>query len=110
MQKAAVLAPLSAQPGLTGRFKQYEGTEDIGLDEDAGPDNTAINMRFGGKMNNSVEAFLGKQLVDQVTIADIPLDKTVPWITFNIGQVCGVSCIGKFVEIDETAVAQQLKG
>ena len=57
------------------RLQQHARADDIGLEEYRGPGNGAVDVRFGGEMNDDVVT--GNHLVDQAGVADIALDKGV---------------------------------
>ena len=49
--------------------------EDIGRDEDLWILYRTVDMSFRGKVNDHVEFFFGKRVIDKLAVADIAFDK-----------------------------------
>jgi hypothetical protein len=67
-------------------------------------------MGFGGKVDDGVDVFFGKNLSDECGVADIAFHKAVSGILFNIRQVAGIAGVGQFIEIDDAQIGVVLQG
>ena len=62
-------------PSLTGRLQQLVGPQDIGANEPPGFQDRPVHMGFRGKVDDAVH--LVRQLADQLSVADVAVDKPV---------------------------------
>jgi hypothetical protein len=62
-------------PVTTHFFQQVEGADDVGLDEIFRAVNGAVDVTFGGEVDDRARLVLRQQFADQFTIADVTLDK-----------------------------------
>ena len=85
--------------GMTPRIQHCLRPRDIGGDERLGVQNGAVDMAFRRHMNNSI-AF-ARQLTDQFTIPDVPANKAIALVAFEVRKVLGVAGVGQGVQIDE---------
>lgn len=58
-------------------------------------------MAFGGKVQHGAGAVLGQQGIDQGTVAQVALHKTVLRLALQAGQVFEVARVGELVEVDD---------
>ena len=61
------------------RLKQRVGAGDIGTDEHLRFKDRAVDVTFGGEVNNRVDV-AAEQLTDQRSIADVAVDELDGWI------------------------------
>ena len=82
-------------------FEQAEGADDVGLDEVFRAVDAAVNVRFGGKIDDGAGLMLGKQLGDKVEVADVALDEEVARVAAQRCEVLEVAGVGQRVEVDD---------
>ncbi len=90
-----------AVPVGTHRFEQAEGADDVGLDEVFRAMDAAVNVRFGGKIDDGAGLVLGKQFGDEVEIADLALDEDVARIASQCGEVFEIAGVSQRIEVDD---------
>ena len=61
----------------------------------------AVDVRFGGKIDDGAGLVLGEQFGDEVEVADVALDEDVARITLQGGEVLEVAGVGQRVEVDD---------
>ena len=83
---------------LESVLKKNLGADDVGLNEDFRAHDGAVDMGFGGEVNDDINAFHGP--VNHFGIADIAFYK-LKVQTFEVFQVAGV---GQFVENDDFVI------
>jgi hypothetical protein len=71
---------------LPDRFEKNEGPEDIGLHEGTGVFDGSVDMGFGGKIDNSLDAF-ADQFLDSRGIYNIPSDEMITGRAREVGKV-----------------------
>ena len=76
-------SPASPVPVGAHGFEQAEGADDVGLDEVFRAVDAAVDVGFGGKIDDGAGLVLGKQLGDEVEVADVALDKDVARIALQ---------------------------
>ena len=96
---------LERAPVAAGGFEQGEGAVYVGADEVAGAVNRAIDVAFGGKVDDGAGAVLGQQAVDQLAVADVALHKDVARVALERGEVLQVARVGEGIQIDHRLVA-----
>ena len=89
------LAPVAARG-----FEQAEGADDVGGDEVFGTVDGAVDVAFGGKVDDGARAVFGQQAIHQRAVADVALHKAVAHIAFQRRQVGPVAGVGELVHID----------
>ena len=67
-------------------FEQAEGADDVGLDEVFRAVDAAVNVRFGGKIDDGAGLVLGEQFGNEVEIADVALDEDVARVTLRLAR------------------------
>ena len=82
-------------------FEQAEGADDVGLDKVFRAMDAAVNVRFGGKIDDGAGLVLGEQFGDEVEIADVTLDEEVARVTLQSGEVLEVAGVSQRVEVDD---------
>ena len=75
-------------------FEQAEGADDVGLDEVFRAVNAAVDVRFGGKIDDGARLVLGKQPGDEIEVADVALDEEVARVAIQGGEVFEIAGIG----------------
>ena len=90
-----------AAPVGPDRLQQVEGSHDVGLDEFARSMDGAVDMRFGRKIDDGTGLVLRQQAVDQRRVAEISVDKHMPRIAIQRGEVLPVAGIGELVQVDD---------
>ena len=58
-------------------------------------------MALCSEVDHIVEVVLCEESSDKFFVADVALNKDVPWIAFTVFQVFKISCIGECVKVDE---------
>ena len=58
-----------------GRFEEAEGADDIRLDEVFRTMDAAVDVRFGGKIDDGAGAVFGEQVRHEVEVADVAVDE-----------------------------------
>src|SRR5437763_6810957 len=104
MEKPECLLLSFTQAGPIGAplFQQTEGPIDIRANEIVRTVNGAVHMALGRKVNYGARMVRQKKLSDQLTIANIALQKFVAAVGVNASEISQVSCIGELVEGDNT--------
>ena len=64
----------------------------------------AVDVRFGGKIDDGAGLVLGKQFGDEVEVADVALDENVAGIATQAGEILEVAGVGQRVEVDDRLV------
>ena len=75
----------------------------IGAHKDLRSGNGAVNMGFGGKMDDRIDCPFLQDGRHQRGIADVTLDKAVVGIVFDRGQVLQVAGIGQAIQVGHVA-------
>jgi len=75
-------------------FEQAEGADDVGLDEVFRAVNAAVDVRFGGEIDDGPRLVLGKKPGDEIEVADVALDEAVARVATQGGEVFEVAGIG----------------
>ena len=94
----------SSTPVGAHGFEQAEGADDVGLDEVFRAVDAAVDVRFGGKIDDGAGLVLGEQLGDEVEVADVALDEDVARVALERGEVLEVAGVGQRVEVDDGLV------
>ena len=83
-----------------GRIKEREGSKHVGPYEIRCIGYRPVYVAFCGKMNNGPDFFPLQQVLHQDRVTDVPVNEPVPAIRFNIAEICRISCVGQFVEVE----------
>ena len=82
-------------------FQQAECAVDVGANKIVGAVNGAVDMAFGGEMNDGARLFAPKQVAQTIAIDNVALLKAIARIAFDGSQVLEIAGIGQLVEIDD---------
>ena len=102
---------LSGHPGPTGGIHQVLCTQNIGFQKELRILNAAVHMTLGGKVHDVVELIVCKQLVHEVTVANVSSDEVATLIVNVVGNGCQITCIGQCIQYDDpnvVVVGQQI--
>jgi len=66
-------------------------------------------MAFSGKVHDGIEIVLNKELRDQGCVTNIPLDKRIALVGFDVSEVFQVACIGQQIQVDHVHVRMLLE-
>lgn len=99
-------------PGIAGHIEEGVGAHDIGAHEGFRTEDGAVDVAFGGEVDDGVDLVLGKEALDEGAVADVTLDKHIaalgagffrrlPIARLDVGEVFEVAGIGEGVEIDD---------
>ena len=81
---------------LARRFAQNRGSTNVSLEKCEGIHQRAVDMSFGGEINDRVG--LRRQLVDQLVVADVAANEAITRLPFDIGQVGEVAGVRELVQ------------
>jgi hypothetical protein len=62
---------------------------------------TAVDMRFSGKMYQRAWPMSGQELRDELKITNVALNKNVPGVIRKSGEIFQITGIGQYIEIDD---------
>ena len=85
--EAGLRIGFKAVPVGANGFKQAEGADDIGLDEVFRAVNAAVDVRFGGEIDDGAGLMLSEEFGDEVEVADVALDEKMARVTLQGGEV-----------------------
>ena len=74
---------------------------DVGADELLGAEDGAVNMAFGGEVNDGGGLMLAKKLGDQFAVVDVAVDEFIAADGRDRRQVGGISGVSEAVEVDD---------
>ena len=85
MEEAEVVLRFAGEAIPVGAdgFEQAEGADDVGLDEVFRAVDAAVNVRFGGKIDDGARLVLGEQPGDEVEVADVAVDEDMARVAFG---------------------------
>jgi hypothetical protein len=63
-----------ARPLSTRRFEQTMGANYVRADELIGTCDRAVDVRFGGEVDNAIDGLLADQLCDDIRVANVGFD------------------------------------
>lgn len=64
----------------------------------------AVDMGFGGKIDDGTRLVFGKQTADEIEIANVAFDEGVAGVAFQYGEVFQIACVGQGIEVDHRFV------
>src|SRR6266704_4959501 len=85
-------------PPGPGFLEQSEGTDDVGLNKFRRPVDRAIDVAFGGEVNDRARGVFLEEPPHQSPVADIAVEEYVRRIAFVAFEVCRIACIGELVQ------------
>lgn len=89
---------------LVAGVQQHAGAHDVGLQEDGGVFNGAVNMALSGKVHHDVGLLLLKELIDSSPVGDGGLDKAEVGVVHDAGQGLQIACVGQAVQTDDAVL------
>ena len=84
----------------TNSFQHAEGADDIGLNKIFGPVDAAVDVGFGGKIDDGARLMFHQQATHQIEIADAAMHENMPRIAFERGEIIAVARICQGIQID----------
>ncbi len=119
-----------AFPRGAGYIEEDVGAENVGAHEGFGAEDGAVDVAFGGEVDDGVDAVLGEEALDEGAVADVALDEDVagggartaararawardcpargltsprrgPIARLDVGKVFEVAGIGQCIEVDD---------
>jgi hypothetical protein len=96
MDESSVANAVAAQG-----FEEIQGADDIRLNGVGGVADGAVDVRFGGKMDDDVGAVSLPDLADGRGVAQVSLFKDVVGEICDVGHAGGHPGVGERVEVDE---------
>lgn len=103
MNKPEFPAGIFSDMGKAG-FQQPESPCHIGVQKHLGSGNGAVHMGFRHKMEHPVKPVGLKQAYQQISIADVAVNKGMPGIIFQMAVVGGIARIGQGIQIENILV------
>ena len=91
-------------PVKLGCLQQGKGSHDVCTRKSERILDAAIHMAFGRQVDNTVHMVLLHQFANLLEIADVRLDKRIVRLIFDVFQVCQVSGVGQFVQVDDPII------
>ena len=88
----------------TAGIHEHRGADDVGIEEDGGVFNAAVDMAFGSKVDDSIGVLFFKEAVNPVTVTDVQLDKTEVGIVHNRLKGGKVAGIGELIQADDAII------
>ena len=85
-------------------FEQVEGADDVGLDEVFRTMDTAVDVRFGGEIDDGAGLVVGEEIHHEIEVADVAVDEHVTGVAIQRGEVLEIARVGKRVEVDDRLV------
>ena len=82
-------------------FEEAEGADDVGLDKVFRAVDAAVDVRFGGKVDDGARLVLGEQPGDEVEVADVALDEAVALVAAQGCEVLEIAGIRERVQVDD---------
>src|SRR6056297_969068 len=101
MMKAKTLWAPRPLPIAARGLKKGVGARHVGFDEHTRRVDGAVNVAFGGKVQDRVRPMLGKYPVHGSGVANIRMLKRIAWMVRNTGHVGKAGGIGQRIEIDD---------
>ena len=89
---------LARHPRTAGSIEQVLGAEYIGFKEQLGILYAAVNVAFGGKVDNIVNVVIGKKAVSQLAVAYVSMHEHTSLAVYVILYRAVVACIRQRVK------------
>ena len=99
--KGLLVGWVQGGPIGSGLFEQSECAVDIGADEGIGRDDGAIDVSFGGEVNDGAGTMLGQERADECGVADVAAHQQVTRIGRDRVQTGRIAGVGEGIEIDD---------
>jgi hypothetical protein len=85
---------VSRTPDLAGGVQQVGRTHHVGVYKRKRIGDGTVHVRLGCQVDDVIEAVLGKQIVDKITIYDVAPQKSIVLRLLNVGKVSKVTGVG----------------
>ena len=108
MQETERILALERQAAPIGEraFEQVQGADDIGLHELGRAIDRAIDVGFGGEVDDCHWLMRGEDALHECAITDIAMLEGIVRMRGDIGQRVGVAGIGQRIEVDDAVTTQ----
>src|SRR5262249_14108778 len=83
---------------LPGGVEQHLSAKNVGADERSGIVDAAIDVRFGGEVDDAVGIFGGSP--DHVAVGNAAVDEAVARVPLQVAQVGQVARVGQAIKVD----------
>src|SRR5262249_31750351 len=93
---------------LAGGIEQYLRAENVGADERSGVVDAAVNVTFGGEVQNRADARTDDRS-HRVAVGDVALDKAMARVVRQVRQVRWVAGVSEAIEVDNRNVALHIE-
>ena len=93
---------------VSGTFKKYLSSSDIGFNKRRGIQNAPVNMGFSGKIYNGVKT-LAQQPIHQLPVSYVTLDESVSGFILDVFQVVQVPSVGELIKARYLPLGMLLK-
>ena len=103
MQEAEGVALRRRQPEPVGprRLQHGEGPDDVGLDEGAAAGDRAVDVAFGGQVDDVIGRETGERLVDRPPVADVDPGEAVVRRIVDRGEELEIAGVCQGVEVQD---------
>ena len=91
----------AAHPGAASSVEQHLGPGDVRLDEDARPQDAAVDVALRREVDDGLRLVTPEQLVDEPRIRDVALDEHVVRVFLQIGERLEIAGVRQLVEVDD---------
>jgi hypothetical protein len=78
--------------------EQDSGADDVGLDENGGAEDGAIDVGFGGEMDDRIDGVVAKERIEEGAIGDVTLDELIGGMSRQGSQIGWIPRIGQGIE------------
>lgn len=99
--KSTLVCRAEGGPVDSGLLEQMEGALDVGLEKGFGGGDGAVDVGFGGEVDDSAGPMLGEEGGDERGVADVALHEFIGWIAAKGSEVGGIGGVGEQVKIDD---------
>jgi hypothetical protein len=93
---------LRIEPETAAGFQKVEGADDVGLDEIAGAGDGAVNVGFGGEMQNMGDAVFLDQREDGGLVAKVGFFEGVFGMMGDAFEILQMARVRQAIQIDQT--------
>jgi len=88
-------------PVAAGLLEEDEGSVDVGADEGLRGRDGAVDVAFGGEVDDGAGTMGAEKRGDELGVADVSADEAVARVQFERREVGGISGVGEQIEIDD---------
>ncbi len=86
-----------------GGLQKDEGAFDVGAEEDVRAEDRAVDVAFGGEVEDGARPVLVDDAGYESGVGDVAMDEDVIRGVGNGSEIFGVAGVGELVEVDERA-------